>query len=470
MIVGFVVAAVAASAVVTFGMTPEYASSARLFVSSAQNDPAAAYESSLFSQQRVASYATLATGEQLARRVIEQRNLDMTPADLAKKIQAHVVPDTVILEISVTDSTPQRAQRLTQGVADELKTFVAEIETPPAGATTPIKATIVDSASLPETPVSPDPVRNLGVAAVLGLLLGFGVAVLTELLDTTLKSNSDVARVTGNAVMGTITFDPGAVKHPLVTDLGTRAPRVEAFRVLRTNLQFVDVDRDSKVFVVTSSVPAEGKTTTALNLAITLAQAGQKVLLLEGDLRRPRIAEYLNLEGTVGLTTVLVGRIELDDAIQEHATPNLSVLTSGAVPPNPSELLQSHAMMDVLKDLRDRYDLVIIDAPPLLPVTDAALLTAESDRALLVVRHGRTTRDQLRHAMDRLRGVDGRALGVVLNMTPGAGAGGFGYGGEYKHGYGEPPKARRVEEDQEPLVPQGEVRTPALWQQGPSGG
>ena len=174
--------------------------------------------------------------------------------------------------------------------------------------------------------------------------------------------------------------------------------------MLRTNLQFVDVDKDSKVFVVTSSLPAEGKTTTATNMAITLAQAGQRVLLIEADLRRPKVAENLRLETAVGLTTVLVGKIGLEDAIQEYAAvPNLSVLTSGAIPPNPAELLQSQAMAEVLVQLRKTFDVVIVDAPPLLPVTDAALLTAQSDGALLVVRHGKTTKEQVKHSMERLR-------------------------------------------------------------------
>lgn len=463
MIVGFIVAVVAAAALVTFQMTPEYASSARLFVSSSRSDAASAYQGSLFSEQRVTSYADLATGQALARRVIAQQNLKMTPEELSKKISTMVVPDTVILQVTVTDSSPERAQRLAQGVATSLTTFVEQLETAPGGAQAPIKATIVDPASLPDAPVSPQPVRNLAVAGVLGLLLGFGVAVLTELLDTTMKSHEDVTKTTGTAVMGSIPFDPGATKQPLVTALGTSAPRVEAFRVLRTNLQFVDVDRDSKVFVVTSSVPGEGKTTTAINLAITLAQAGQKILLLEGDLRRPKIADYLHLEGAVGLTTVLVGRIDIDEAIQDHSTPNLSVLTSGAIPPNPSELLQSHAMMEALMDLRDRYDVVIIDAPPLLPVTDAALLTSQSDGALLIVRQGKTTKDQLRHALERLQAVDGRALGVVLTMTSDGGAGGYGYGVGYKKGHDRFPEEGPAQEEKRP-APAGEAPAPALRQ------
>lgn len=437
-----VVVAVGVAALVTFQMTPQYASSARLFVSTSTGDSGEAYQGSLFSAQRVLSYADLATGEELSRRVVEANALDMDADDLARQIDATVVPETVILEITVTDPSPERAQRLAQAVASELTVFVAELERPEGRSNAPIKASIVDPASSPEAPVSPQPVRNLGLAAVLGLLLGLGLAVLRELLDTSVKSQEDVTETTGAPVMGHISYDAGAVKKPLITDLGSHAPRVEAFRVLRTNMQFVNVDSDSKVFVVTSSVPEEGKTTTATNLAITLAQAGQRVLLIEADLRRPKISDNLRLEMVVGLTTVLVGRISLEDAVQEFTVPNLSVLTSGAIPPNPSELLQSHAMRDVLDQARKMYDIIILDAPPLLPVTDAALLTAQSDGALLVVRHGSTTKEQLRHSIERLEAVEGRTLGVVINMVPSRRSGGYGDGYGYSYGYAPKPGRR----------------------------
>jgi capsular exopolysaccharide synthesis family protein len=220
---------------------------------------------------------------------------------------------------------------------------------------------------------------------------------------------------------------------------------VEAFRVLRTNLQFVNVDSPSKVFVVTSSLPEEGKTTTSCNLAVALAQAGQRVLLLEGDLRRPKISEHLNVEEAVGLTTVLVGRIGLADAVQPSGVPGLDVLPSGATPPNPSELLQSNAMHDVMDRLRKDYDVIVVDAPPLLPVTDAALLTAQSDGALLVIRHGKTTKDQVQHAAERLEAVDGRLVGAVLNMVPRRRSGDTYYG--YGYGYAPERGRRHVEAD-----------------------
>jgi capsular exopolysaccharide synthesis family protein len=207
-------------------------------------------------------------------------------------------------------------------------------------------------------------------------------------------------------------------------------------------MQYVEVDHDRRVFVVSSSLPAEGKSTTAVNLAITLALAKQRVVLIDCDLRRPLVAERLDLDDAVGTTSVLIGQVSLDDALQEHRGSGLTVLTAGPVPPNPSELLQSIAMEKLLHELREQYDVVLLDAPPLLPVTDAALLAAQADGAIVVVRHGRTSREQLRHALDRVEAVDAKIAGVVMNQTPAKKASaGYGYG------YGYAPDERRRDKE-----------------------
>jgi capsular exopolysaccharide synthesis family protein len=207
-------------------------------------------------------------------------------------------------------------------------------------------------------------------------------------------------------------------------------------------MQFVHVDRSERVFVVSSSVPSEGKTTVVINLAITLALAGQRIALVECDLRRPRIAERLGLDDGVGTTTVLIGQISLDEALQKHSDSGLSVLTAGRRPPNPSELLQSHAMEELIRDLRSRFDVVLLDAPPLLPVTDAALLASQSDGLIMVVRHGKTSGEQVRMAMQRVESVAGECAGVVINLAPTTGRG-YGYGYGYGHGGYEPDLARQ---------------------------
>lgn len=440
--------AVAAAAVVTIRATPQYASTARLFVSTPGSGSVDAYQGGLFSQQRVTSYADLIKGKEVAQRVIERLDLSESAADLAGKVTSLVAPQTVIIEVSVTDPDPQRAELLAQTVAEEFTKFVGELETAPGETTALIKATVVEPAGLPGSPVSPQPLRNLGLGVILGLLVGIGVAVARERLDTTLRSPDALKKATGGSLLGTVGFDPGAGKRPLVSQLDSHAPRIEAFRILRTNLQFVDVDEAFKVFVVSSPLPGDGKSTTAINLALMLAQAGERVVLVEADLRRPRVSDYLRLESAVGLTTLLIGRVDLADAVQQSGQAGLDVITSGAIPPNPAELLQSKAMAALLAELRGAYDLVIIDAPPLLPVTDAALIAAQSDGVILVVRHGKTTKDQCEQAVDRLRSVGAPLSGSVLNMVP---SGPETYG--YRYGYEPLPKRLRPSRRESPMEP-----------------
>lgn len=427
-------AGVGAAAALTLASTPQYASSARLFVStSSADDDAQANQGGQFSLQRVKSYANLLTGEVIARRVVERLDLDEDPRELASQITATSAIDTVILTIKVTDPSPVRAKRLTDAVAEEFVSYVAELETPPGKDEATIKATIVDPANSPGAPVSPIPERNVAMGLILGLLIGAGIAVLRETLDTTIRSPKQLEELLNAPILGSIGFDTDAVDTPLVTSLDTYAPRTEAFRVLRTNLQFVDPDQQHKVFVITSSLPSEGKTTTAVNLALVLAEGGERVVLIEADLRRPKVAEYLRLESSVGLTTVLAGRAELKDVLQPTSHPRLTMLASGAIPPNPAELLKSKTMASVLDDLRQGFDIVLIDSPPLLPVTDGALLAAHADGALLIVRHGKTTVDQVTAAQDRIESVGAHTAGVILTMVKASATDAYGYG--YGYGY-----------------------------------
>jgi capsular exopolysaccharide synthesis family protein len=424
----------AAAVALTVTATPQYSSSARLFVSTTDAGQADAYQGSLFSAQRVTSYADLVSSREVAATVISELDLASSTSDLASKVTAEVVPDTVILELTATDSSAARARLIAQSYAEAMVDLVRQLETPADASSAPIKATIVDAASEPRGAVSPQPVRNVGLGLVLGLLLGLLGAAARDFLDSSIKEAGDLAHASEAPVLATIAFDSAARKSPLITALDSHAPRVEAFRVLRTNLQFIDVDTPDKVFVVTSPLPGEGKTTTAVNLAITMAQSGRRTVLVECDLRRPRAGAALEMDSSIGVTTILLGKVTLDDAIQKHDASDLHVVGSGAIPPNPAELIQSNAMADFIAELRERYDMVVLDAPPLLPVTDAALLAAHSDGALMVVRYNKTTRDQFAQAIDRLKQVDAAAVGVLLNMVPTRRRhGGYGYG--YGYGY-----------------------------------
>jgi capsular exopolysaccharide synthesis family protein len=427
-----VLAVVAVAAIWTWTTTPLYSSSTRIFVSTSQTDESSAYTGNLFATQRVASYADLVTSNQLATRVSDELD-GMPPEDLREMVTATSVPETVLLEISAMNADPEVARDVAQAYAEQLQLLVEELETPKGASTAVIKATLIDDAQVADSPDSPQPLRNLALGAVLGLLLGIGAAVARELLDTTVKGSDDIAEITPAPVLANIFRDTDAAKSPAQA-LATATPWAEAFRVLRTNMQYVDVDHDQKVLVLTSSLPGEGKTTTAVNLAVTMSQAGHRGALIECDLRRPLIADRLELDAAVGTTSVLIGKVDAKDAMQQYADTSVDVMVCGQLPPNPSELLQSQAMETLLVDLRQIYDIVILDAPPLLPVTDAALLATRADGAVVVVSHGRTTRDQLSTAIERLDSVGATTLGLVVNLTP-AKQSGSGYGYGYGYGY-----------------------------------
>ena len=443
--------------VLTTTMSPSYQSQARVYVTATSTATLDAYNLSVYSAQRVASYADLAKDPALLQRVIKRVGLDMTPDELAPNVSAAAVPSTVILQVTVTNGDPQTARELARAEANEIVKLVSVLEAPGTEikgkeVPSPIIARLAGDASFDANPVSPKLGINLTVGALLGLLVGIAGAVLREMFDSSIKSPEDLAEATDAAVMAVVPYDSSVPKHPLISDREGSNERVEAFRVLRTNLQFVDLDSERQMLVITSALPDEGKTVTATNLAITLAQTGRRVLILDCDFRKPRVARLLGLENSVGLLTILVGRAPLAECVQQHSS-GVDFLGTGPIPPNPAEVLETQAMRDLLGTIRDMYDVVIIDAPPMLPVADPAILAPMADGVLLVTRHGKTSKDFVRQTVERLDAVGSRVFGVVLNMAPRRALSGYGYG--YGYGYGETttvdrgarpgPRSRRAE-------------------------
>ncbi|AXT86215.1 capsular biosynthesis protein [Aeromicrobium sp. A1-2] len=433
------------AAVLTSAITPTYQSQARIYVTATSTGTLDAYNLSIYSAQRVASYADLAKDPAVLQRVIKQVGLDITPDELGPRVSATAVPNTVILQITVTDEDPQVARDLARAEGNEIVKLVATLEAPGKTAdgeeqASPIIARLAGDASYDANPVSPNLTINLAVGAILGLLIGVAGAVLRDMFDTSIKTPQDLSEVTDSAVMAIVPFDSSVPKHPLISDDEGSRERVEAFRVLRTNLQFVELDSKRQMLMISSAVPDEGKTVTATNLAITLAQTGRRVLILDADFRKPRVARLLGLENSVGVLTVLVGRAPVEECIQQHES-GVDFLATGPTPPNPAEVLETQAMRDLLMKVRDAYDVVIIDAPPLLPVADPAIIAPMADGVLLVTRYAKTDKDLVQEAVDRLDAVDGRIVGVVLNMTPRRAVSGYGYG--YGYGYGEEIEAGR---------------------------
>jgi capsular exopolysaccharide synthesis family protein len=266
----------------------------------------------------------------------------------------------------------------------------------------------------------------LGLLA--GLALGVGGSVMRTTLDNRIRGEADLRRVTDAPLLGGIAFDQDATRKPLLTQAAAQSPRAESFRQLRTNLQFANVSGRAQTVLVTSSLPGEGKSTTATNLAIALAQAGQSVCLIDADLRRPMVSEYLGLDRNAGLTTALVGAADLSDVLQAWGDDNLFVLASGQIPPNPSELLGSDEMKNLIIRLEHSFDTIVIDAPPLLPVTDAAVLSQHVGGVVLVAGSQKLRHQDLEKSLMSLEMVGATLLGIVLNRIPIKGPDAYAYG------------------------------------------
>ena len=365
--------------------------------------------------------------------------------EVKESISAQALGKSSLIELAVTRGSGDEAQRIANAVLAEFARLATELNNnSQIGETeSAVSFIVTQDPTLPGDPLSNNAVLYLTLALIGGIVLGTVLALLSSARDRSVKGPDDLKRTLGAPILGTIAEDSTVVDEPLLTSLDIQHPRVEAFRVLRTNLQFIDVDSTSKVVVVTSSVPGEGKSTTVANLAIILAQTGLRVAVVEGDLRRPAIGKYLGVSNDVGLTTVLVGRTSLSAALQPAITPGLEVLASGRRPPNPAELVQTRAMKSLIDSLRSQFDVILIDAPPLLPVTDGALLATLADGVLLVVRHGSTKHQEVHAAVDRLTSVDARLFGVVMNMTPHSSRSAFASGYAYTYEDPQSKKANR---------------------------
>jgi capsular exopolysaccharide synthesis family protein len=430
--------------------TPLYAATTRLFLSTSVGDSAVElYQGNRLSQERVLSYTELLKGRTLAQRTIDRLDLSMGTAELQAKIKAGAKLDTVLINVEVRDASPVRARDIANALSDEFVLMVRELETPKPGAQPDARVVVEQRAMVPNSPVVPRKSFNLAVGLVLGLTVGISLALMRHYLDNTVQGPQLLEEITGAGVVGTIPLDKDRRNTPAISFESDRSAAAEAFRKFRTNLQFISVDQPPRLIVITSSVPTEGKSTTSINIALALAEAGHNVVLVDGDMRKPSLDKYLGLVGSVGLSTVLSGMAGLSDVLQETKYPNLTVLTAGSIPPNPSELLSSRAASRVLEDLRQRFDYVIIDTSPLLAVTDAAVLATNSDGVLVICRFGRTKREQLGHAVASLRSVGATILGSVLTLAPTRRGSSYAYD-YYYYGYGERPETEKQETQIEP--------------------
>lgn len=401
--------------------TVQYKATAQLFVSAgggAEDGVTTAFQGAEFVQDRVRSYTEVVDSPAVLEPVIDALELDTTSAALSADVNASTPPGTTLISVSATSENAESSAAIANAAAGELARVIVSLEDREGLQADPVKVTVVRPADVPANRSSPPGTATVALlAGIVGLILGVLLAAVREALDTTISSDDEAAHLAGGPLLGTIPLDSSTSKRPLLTEIAPNSARAEAYKALRTNLRFTDVEREVHVVVVTSAVAGDGKTTTAANLALSLAQMGRQVLLLEGDLRAPHVMELFGLVEGAGLTDVLLDSTPVDDVLQKLPDTNLTLLAAGQIPPNPSELLGSSHMAKLLQELRQEFESIIVDAPPLLPVTDAAVLAERADGTMLVIQERRTTKAQLVRARDTLDAVDARFLGVVVNMS-----------------------------------------------------
>jgi polysaccharide biosynthesis transport protein len=402
---------------------PTYAAQMELYVSSSTSitdaSSADTYAAILLSQQRAVSYAPLVASPKVVLGVNKQLGLSLSLQEFRTKVSAARPEGTALINVTVRDRSRRSAKAIADALGKQFPSFVEALETAKGQQNPSVRVVVASPAQLPAGPVAPRKTLYLALGVLLGLVLGTGAAVLREAVDKRIRGEDDAAAAAGAPVLGSIIEDPAAGSRPLIVANDPFSVQAEAYRRLRTNLRVLSVDHNLRSFVVSSAVASEGKTLIVANLGIAFAQAGYRVVLVDADLRWPRLTQVLGISATVGLTNVLVDDMPIEAALQTwpDGLP-LEILGSGPKPLNPSELLGSQRFATLLDALTDRADVVILDVPALLPVTDAAIVARVTSGLVLVTRVTSTRMAHLETAAESLRAVDEPVLGVVLNRLP----------------------------------------------------
>ena len=492
----------AAAYLVSIRTTPIYQSSTRLLVSDPPALSNVNYGGMVSSQNMTSTYAQMMVDDPVLQGVIDQLKLHTTTVELNKSITVDIVPNTQLLVVSVSDPNPTQAANIANAMAsvftnriiqlqsqryaaslDGLQKQITDMDQQIAATNTSISATsdsatllqlqarltqyrsiyaslvtnyeqvrlaeeqtstsvvVSQPAAVPTVPVSPTTTRNTLLAVLAGMLLAAGAVFAVDTLDDTVKNPDEIRRKFNLPILGMIARHEQSHEKPIAL-AEPRSPTAEAFRSLRTNLTFASVDAPLRRIMITSPTPQDGKTTVSANLAVVLAQGGKKVILIDADLRRPFIHHKFGLFNRIGLTNLFLDSFNgFESVIQFNSMASLGLITSGPLPPNPAELLTSLKMTHILDQLIQGYDLVLIDTPPLLSVTDAAALAPATDGVIVVVKPGVTKLNALQQALEQLRAVGARVLGVVLNeVNPGSRKYGYYYNryySKYSHYYEE---------------------------------
>lgn len=394
---------------------PVYAGTVTFFVNTTPETGVNPLQGDQYAQQRVATYVRLVSSDRLAEMIKDDTGTDQPVSAIAASLSGESPLNTVLLTATATGASRDEVLAITRSVSTQFVKMIRAIDPT-------VSLEVTSKPALQQAPIAPRTKLDLGLGIVAGLIVGAGGAIMRRALDTTVRSTTGLHARTGADILGIISLDRRGRKAPLLVGAAKASARAEAFRKLRTNLRGRQLPGGIGTIVVTSSVYGEGKSTTAANLAVTCADGGDQVLLIDADLRRPRIATYWQLSSSSGLAEVLAGTANVQDCLHPTENERLTLLPSGHLPADPVQAIGSPRMTELLMRLRDRFDVILIDTPPLLPVTDAAIIAGQTDGAIIVARFGRTRLAQVAGAVDALDSAGARLLGCVVNMAPSSGS------------------------------------------------
>jgi Mrp family chromosome partitioning ATPase len=365
-----------------------------------------------FTYQQMESYPSLLTGAELAARVTQAIGDDRDPSDVAAGVSASVVAGTYVLDVTVSDESPETARDIAEAISTQFGPFLRELN--PQGPALNVSA--VDTPEVPSSPTEPSPLRNIGLGLGLGLLAGVGLVALRYNVDAAVWDTTDVPRLTGMPIVGGVHKDRQLTRGRLLSRTSS-SPAADDYRRLATTVRFMG-DGPPQVIMISSAGDDEGATTSAIHLSLALADVGHQVILVDADLRNPRVGKQLDISAAAGLTDVLSGTVGLDEALSSHGKGGLEVLSPGSAGVDGEGALVSHAVGPLLEKIRGRSDYVVITAPRAATSAVPLALAPLADVVLLTVRYGRTQKDQLREAAAALTRVRARVGGVIMTVVP----------------------------------------------------
>ncbi|MGM7679306.1 polysaccharide biosynthesis tyrosine autokinase [Microbacterium sp. A94] len=398
--------------------TPLFQSTSSLYFALNQGTSASDLnQGSAYTQSQMLSFAQLATSSRVLEPVIDTLDLETTPRALARSVEVSIPQSTVMLRVTGIAEDGEAAAELANAVAGQLILVVKDVAPKDPQGEASITAEIIDDAVPAPFQFTPNKPREALLGGFLGGVLGLAAALLIGVLDTRVRNEETLGQSGGDPVLGVISKAPILARRGIAVVQEPLGHTSEEFRRIRSALAYANVSSKVKVLLVTSGMPAEGKSTVAANLAMTLAGPRSSVLLIDADMRRPRAHEHAGIDGSIGLTSVLLDEVEFDVAKHTVADTTLDILPAGTVPPNPAELLSSAKMAQLLEFAAAEYDFVVIDSPPTLSVADANLFATQTDGVILVVDATKTRRAALAKSIKSLESGGARILGTVLNRA-----------------------------------------------------